>query len=118
MIPTNRQPQPGAFRRPRPISGGSSSNDENLRRQIRARLLEARLPAVNGVSRSHRGSGRPCIVCGRAIEATEVERQVGGFGVLLFAHEVCYKLWREESVAHRTGVTREAPSGEEDGSVP
>jgi len=118
MIPTNRQPQPGAFRRPRPISGGSSSNDENLRRQIRARLLEARLPAVNGVSRSHRGSGRPCIVCRRAIEATEVERQVGGFGVLWFAHEVCYKLWREESVAHRTAVVREATSGEADGSIP
>jgi hypothetical protein len=88
------------------ISGGSASTDDELRRQIRARLSEARLPAVDGVSKSHRGTGRPCIVCRRAIEATEVERELDGVGVTLIAHEECYKLWREESVAARAAGDR------------
>ena len=79
----------------------TEQSDEDLRRQIRARLAENRLPAIAGVSKSHRGSGRPCIVCRRAIESTEVEREVGSAGVVLIAHEVCYKIWREESFARR-----------------
>jgi hypothetical protein len=70
------------------------------------RLSEARLPPVNGVSRSSRGTGRPCIVCRRAIEPTEVERQVESVGVFLYAHEACYKLRREESVAGRVAKKR------------
>jgi len=63
------------------ISGASGiPPDDELRRQIRARLSEARLPAVDGVSKSHPGTGRPCVVCRRAIEPTEVERQVSGHG--------------------------------------
>ncbi len=84
------------------ISGGSSIPDDELRRQIRARLSEARLPAVNGVSKSHPGTGRPCIVCRRAIEPTGVERQLDGVGIVLIAHEACYMLWREESVLFLT----------------
>jgi len=92
------------------------SNDE-LREQVRARLAEGRLPTADGVSRSHRGTGRPCIVCRRAVEPTEVEREVTGCsGVVLTAHEACYKPWREESrvwrdlvavgeAADRSGVT-------------
>jgi hypothetical protein len=88
------------------ISGGSAASDGELRQQMRARLSEARLPPVNGVSRSSRGTGRPCIVCRRAIEPIEVERQVEGVGVFLYAHEACYKLWREESVAGRVAKKR------------
>lgn len=85
------------------ISGGSGiPPDDSLRRQIRARLSEARLPAVDGVSSSSRGTGRPCIVCRRPIEPTEVERQLGGVGIVLIAHEACYTLWREESVPFLT----------------
>jgi len=80
----------------------SSLSEEQLRQQIRVRLEQARLPVVDGVSKSHRGTGRPCIVCRRAIEPTEVERQVQGARVYLFAHEACYQLWREESVAARS----------------
>ena len=50
------------------ISGGSAASDDELRQQIRARLSEARLPPVNGVSRSSRGTGRLCIVCRRTID--------------------------------------------------
>ena len=92
-------------------------SDDELREQVRARLAEGRLPTVAGVSQSHRGSGRPCIVCRRVVEATEVEREVtDGSGVVLTAHEACYKPWREESrvwrdlvavgeAADRSGVT-------------
>jgi hypothetical protein len=77
-------------------------SDDELRGQVRARLAEGRLSAVDGVSQSHRGTGRPCIVCRRAIEPTEVEREVTGCsGVILTAHEACYKPWREESRSWR-----------------
>ena len=82
------------------ISGGSGIPDDELRRQIRARLSEARLPAVDGVSNPHPGTGRPCIVCRRAIEP--VERQLDGVGIVLIAHEACYTLWREESALFLT----------------
>jgi hypothetical protein len=75
-------------------------SDAELRGQVRARLAEGRLPPIDGVSRSHRGTGRPCIVCRRAVEPIEVEREVTGCsGVVLTAHEVCYKPWRDESRA-------------------
>jgi hypothetical protein len=53
------------------------------------------LPLIHGVSRSRRGSGRPCIVCREPIGAADVEREVG-VGIIMHAHEACYKLWREE----------------------
>jgi hypothetical protein len=81
------------------ISGGSGASENELRRQIRTRLSESRLPAVDGVWKSHPGIGRPCIVCRRPIEPTQVERQVDGVGIVLVAHEACYTLWREESVS-------------------
>ena len=73
-------------------------SDDELSEQVRARLAEGRLPSVDGVSRSHRGTGRPCVVCRRAIEPVEVEREVtGASGVVLTAHEECYRSWRQES---------------------
>ena len=75
--------------------------DDELRRQIRARLSEGRLPPIDGISKSHRGTGRPCIVCRRAIDPSEVERELDGVGVTLIAHEACYAVWREESKGRR-----------------
>lgn len=80
-------------------SGISDVAADELRQQVRARLLASRLPSVDGMSSSRRGTGRPCVVCRRAIESTQVERQVQSTGVFLYAHEDCYKVWREESVA-------------------
>ena len=77
----------------------NSHGDDDLRRQVRARLSERRLPAINGVSKSHRGTGRPCIVCRREIEPVEVERELDGLDVVLIAHEACYAIWREASGA-------------------
>jgi len=77
----------------------SCASDDALRRQIEVRLSEGGLPAVpHGVSKSHRGTGRPCIVCRRTIGPTDVEREVEGPGVFFHAHEACYKPWREESI--------------------
>ena len=83
------------------------ASDDALRRQIEARLSEGRLPTVHGVSKSHRGTGRPCIVCRRTIGPTDVEREVESQGVFFHAHEACYKPWREESVARRVATGRE-----------
>jgi len=80
----------------------SCASDDALRRQIDARLSEGHLPAIHGVSRSHRGTGRPCLVGRGAIEPTEVEREVDGGGAVLHAHEACYVLWRQESSTRRT----------------
>lgn len=82
----------------------SCVSDDALKRQIRAQLAEGLLGSVDGVSKSQRGTGRPCVVCRRAIGPTEIEREVGSQGVVLHAHEVCYKPWREESVARRAAV--------------
>jgi hypothetical protein len=35
---------------------------------------------------------------------TEVERELHGVDVLLIAHQACYVLWREESVARRAAA--------------
>lgn len=92
------------------------SNDE-LRREIRARLSEGRLGSVWGTSKSQRGTGRPCIVCSRTIGPIEVEREVEASGVSLYAHEACYKPWREESLARRAGTTELRREGARRGSL-
>jgi hypothetical protein len=80
-------------------------------------LDESFLESPHEKVRATVGTGRPCIVCRRAVEPTEVEREVTGCsGVVLTAHEACYKPWREESrvwrdlvavgeAADRSGVT-------------
>ena len=89
----------------------SCASDDALKRLIRAQLSEGRLGSVNGVSKSRRGTGRPCIVCRRKIGPTEVEREVEGQGVFLHAHEACYKPWRRSQllVVPPTGPTRSRP---------
>jgi hypothetical protein len=78
--------------------------ENELKRQIHARLSEGRLGSIAGsVTKSQRGTGRPCVICRRTIEPAEVEREVSA-GVCLHAHEACYKLWREESVACRAAA--------------
>ena len=93
----------------------SCASDDALRRQIEARLSDGRLPAVNGVSRSRRGTGRPCIVSRLTIGATDVEREVGRSGVFFHAHEACYKPWREESVVRRAATRHELGRSESQG---
>lgn len=80
--------------------------EDELRRQVRARLAEGRLVHADGISKSHRGTGRPCLVCRLPIQATDVEREIEGRGVFLYAHEACYKLWREESAARHAAMNR------------
>ena len=90
-------------------------SDDDLRRQVRVRLATGRLPSVEGVSQSHRGTGRPCIVCRRPVGRTEVEREVTGrSGVVLTAHEACYKPWREESRVWR-GLVAVGEAGDRSG---
>jgi hypothetical protein len=90
----------------------SCASDDALRRQIETRLSEGRLPSVHGVSKSHRGTGRPCIVCRRTIGPTDVEREVESQGCP-FTRTSVLQPRREESVARRvaTGRTRRSRRG-------
>ena len=84
-------------RRRRCICGGSDA-DEEFRKRLRKRLAEGRLFLASGVSTLRRGTGRPCIVCCKAITHTQ-EHEVEGDGVapVALAHPDCYRIWREES---------------------
>ena len=76
--------------------------EPELKWQIHARTIRGPLGLHNGrVSKSQRGTGRPCVICRRTIEPAEVEREVESASVCVHAHELCYRLWREESVACR-----------------
>ena len=50
-------------------------------------------------------------------EPTEVERRVEGPGMFAYAHEACYKSWREESVARRPGTAELGPKRPRRGSL-
>ena len=79
----------------------SSLSPEQLRQQIRIRLTEGRLsPTTVGIYKVHRGTGRPCLVCLRAIAPNQDQYEIQGAGVVHIAHQACYVLWREESIAH------------------
>ena len=82
--------------RPAAISGGADADDA-LRRSVRERLSDGRLMRASNVSVARRGSGRPCVVCSRIIEHTEIEREVEEGRERAVAHDRCYFLWREES---------------------
>jgi hypothetical protein len=72
---------------------------EQLSQQIRVRLAQERLPGADGVFKTRRGAGRPCIICRRGIEAADVAFEVAVPGDVLPAHEACYMLWREQSLS-------------------
>ncbi len=74
-------------------------SSDQLRQQLHVRLTQGRLPIAGGVYKTHRGTGRPCLVCRPEIGPTETEYEVGGAGVVMIAHEACYMLWREESLS-------------------
>lgn len=51
--------------------------------------------------REYTRARRPSVVRRRVIDSTQVERKVESADVFMHAHDACYKLWREESAAHR-----------------
>lgn len=85
------------------ISGGSDA-DAEFRQSVRERLADGRLFLAGGVSTLRRGTGRPCVVCGKAITDTQ-EHEVEGDGLTptALAHPDCYRVWREESRRTRPG---------------
>jgi len=78
--------------------------DGDLRREIRARLSQGRLVLADGLSGSRRGTRRPCIVCRGAIEPTTSSGKWKAQWVFLHAHEACYRVWRDESLAQRAST--------------
>jgi len=80
------------------IAGGSGLSPEVLRQTVRERLAGGRLPLAGSVSVARRGTGRTCDVCGAPITRETVEREVEHASESHgFAHEECYRIWREES---------------------
>lgn len=79
----------------------SSLSPEQLRKQTRIRLAEGRLPTTTvGIYKVHRGTGRPRLVCLRAIAPNQDQYEIQGACVVSIAHEACYVQWREESIAY------------------
>jgi hypothetical protein len=77
---------------------GLDLSDEELRRSVRERVADGRLFWATGAATVRRGTGRPCDVCGKAIERESIEREIQapreGYAL---THEDCFKIWREES---------------------
>jgi hypothetical protein len=74
-----------------------------LRQRVRAALGAGLLPLGRLTSVVRRGSGGPCLVCGRAIEPNELEYEVQLDDQrrlrAVFVHEPCYRVWRVETTA-------------------
>ena len=81
-------------------------SEEQLKQQIRIRLTQGRLPAARGPYMSHRGTGRPCLLCRREIESSEIECEVAAVGITCHAHVTCHHLWREVSLGARAEARR------------
>jgi hypothetical protein len=84
-------------RRQRLLISGGSDADKEFRQQVRERLADGRLFLAHGVSTLRRGSGRPCIVCGKTITDTQEHEVEGPRDTVALAHPDCYRVWREES---------------------
>jgi hypothetical protein len=70
--------------------------DGELRRQVRDRLSSGELFPTGGKVLARRGTGKPCIVCGKPISSSEIEHEIAG-PKTVWAHWDCYSIWRQES---------------------
>ena len=74
--------------------GGSSGDD--LCQAVRDRLLSGALFPVPRKAWGGHGTGKVCSICDVIISSTEIEFEVTG-PTILWAHLVCYDIWRYES---------------------
>jgi hypothetical protein len=74
------------------------SSDDNLRPEVRARLVSGALFPTGRRVFAGKGTGKPCIVCGRSIAPSEIEHEIIG-PTTVWAHWDCYSIWRQESDA-------------------
>jgi hypothetical protein len=84
-------------------------SEEQLKQQIRVRVIQGRLPLANGAYTTQRGTGRPCIVCRREIDSSQIGCQVEGPGISLQAHMTCHHLWQEVSLNVGSESRRDSP---------
>jgi hypothetical protein len=77
-----------------------------LRQRVQRWLTSGALFPAPQTSWAGYGSGRVCGVCSSIVHRDEVEYEVaGGVNGKVFAHRLCYVIWREESEAGTTDVT-------------
>lgn len=85
--------------RRRAICGGS--DDDHLRKTIRARLADESLPRVDGRAWAGKGSGaQTCACCGEPIRRVDQEFQPTA-AAGLHAHGPCFTIWLAESIGLR-----------------
>jgi hypothetical protein len=94
------------------IAGASDDNDD-LRLQIRDRLIKGVLfPSPTEVWAGP-GTGRFCVVCGTTISSRDIECEMILGPATIWAHHVpCHTLWREESA--RLNASSHAEAGASD----
>ena len=69
----------------------------SLRRTLRERLQQKALfPAPSKVW-ERLGTGRICVACNAPISASDMETEMILGPVTIWAHWICYMIWREES---------------------
>ena len=71
-------------------------SDNDLRREVRARLSSGALFPTGGRVSARRSTGKPCVVCAKPISASEIEHEIAG-PTTVWAHWDCYSIWRQES---------------------
>jgi hypothetical protein len=85
--------------------GIAGSSGDDLGQTVRDRLANGALFPVPRKAWGGHGTGKVCSVCDVIISSTEIEMEVAG-PKTLWAHLMCYDLWRHESSALREEVAR------------
>ena len=90
------------------LSGGSDERDtQQFRALVRQRLERGNLVPAPRTVWAGKGTGQRCVVCGRDVQASEIEGEINvradGLEVTLWTHLSCLAIWREESEALRSG---------------
>ena len=100
---------------------GASHGDREQQQPVTADLLSLRLSIRHRLQRktlfpapskvwAGPGTGRICVVCNAPISAADMETEMILGPVTIWAHWICYMVWREESCLVDDG-DRTQPSG-------
>ena len=76
---------------------GTMRSGEEIRERVRQALAKGTLPPNDGTASSRPGIGRTCTVCGKQINAPEIEFELVS-PQHAFADRACYDIWRQESL--------------------
>jgi hypothetical protein len=82
------------------IQGGArSEDDDGLRRQVRAWLVDGRLPMPGAEMWVGTGSDRECAICAETVTRSQIEYEIPSRSGWLYVHLACFTLWKSEAAA-------------------